>query len=63
VADELNERQTALVKEAKAGKVKEGLPDTEDQLLALARLGHLTATYKDGEWSFKAPSSRSSKKD
>lgn len=62
MADELNERQQALVKQAKAGKITEGLPDTGDQLHALARLGHLTATVKDGEWSFKAPSGRGKSK-
>ena len=63
MADELNERQTALIKQVKAGKITEEQPDTQEQLHALARLGHLVASVKDGEWSFKAPSSRSKSKE
>jgi len=37
----LNERQEELLKQVKAGKVTEDLIDTQDQLLTLARLGHL----------------------
>ena len=59
MADELNERQQSLIKQVKAGKITEEQPDTQDQLHSLARLGHLTAEPKDGEWSFKAPSGRS----
>jgi len=40
--DPLNERQEELIKQVKAGKVTEDLPDTETQLLTLARQGHLT---------------------
>ena len=62
MADELNERQESLIKQVKAGKITEEQPDTQEQLHSLARLGHLTAETKDGEWHFKAPSSRSKPK-
>ena len=39
--DPLNERQEELIKQVKAGKVTEDEPDTETQLLTLARQGHL----------------------
>lgn len=40
---ELNERQQALVSQVEAGKVREEEPDTEVQLLTLARLGLIRA--------------------
>jgi hypothetical protein len=43
----LNERQEALVEQVRAGQVTENEPDTEAQLLTLARMGHLTATSND----------------
>ena len=53
--DELNDRQAALVAQVRVGRVEEDLPDTEDQLLALARLGHLEAEHGADGWTFTVP--------
>lgn len=53
--DELNDRQNALLAQVEQGGVTEEAPDTEEQLLRLAQLGHLTAEYADGEWAFTIP--------
>lgn len=50
--DELNERQQALVAQVREGGVQEEEPDTEEQLLRLAELGHLNASHETGEWLF-----------
>lgn len=55
MAEELTDRQQALIAQVKAGDVEESEPDTEDQLLALARLGYLHAEAADGEWKFTVP--------
>jgi hypothetical protein len=55
MSDELNPRQQALVAQVKAGDVTETEPDTEDQLLSLARQGHLAASYGPNGWSFELP--------
>jgi hypothetical protein len=59
MADELNERQQALIEQVKAGDVTEQLPDTHEQLMSLARLGHLTAEPVDGEWKIEPVGGRS----
>lgn len=51
----LNERQEELVKQVKAGKVTEDQPDTESQLLTLARLGHLTISADEDGYHFSVP--------
>lgn len=51
----LNERQEELVKQVKAGKVTEDLPDTESQLLTLARLGHLSLDADEDGYHFSVP--------
>jgi hypothetical protein len=53
--DELTERQQSLIEQVKAGEITEKLPDTQDQLLALARLGHLNGNYREGQWYFSVP--------
>lgn len=55
VADELTERQQSLIEQVKAGEITEQEPDTSDQLLALARLGHLNGNYREGQWFFSIP--------
>lgn len=53
--DELTDRQRTLVDQVKQGQVQEQLPDTEDQLLALARLGHLEATHDEDGFHYTVP--------
>jgi hypothetical protein len=48
--DELNDRSKSLVAQVAAGQVTEDLPDTEEQLLSLARQGALTATHDENGW-------------
>jgi hypothetical protein len=53
VAEELNERQQSLIGQVKAGQVTEQEPDTESQLLTLARLGHLEFTHDESGYHFR----------
>lgn len=55
MAEELNDRQTALLDQVRAGEVTEQEPDTEVQLLTLARLGHLNAEHSEDGWTFTVP--------
>lgn len=55
MADELTDRQQSLIEQVRAGEISEKLSDTETQLLALARLGHLTANYREGQFYFSVP--------
>lgn len=50
--DELNDRQKSLLAQVAAGEVSEQQPDTHDQLLALARLGHLDASHDADGWHY-----------
>ena len=43
----LNERQESLIEQVRAGQVTENEPDTEAQLLTLARMGHLSLSTND----------------
>lgn len=54
----LNERQESLIKQVKAGKLTEAQPDTTDQLLTLARLGHLDAEPGPDGFSFSVPKAK-----
>ena len=51
--DELNERQQSLVAQVEAGKITEEAPDTQEQLLGLARHGLIEATENEQGWWFK----------
>lgn len=53
--DELNDRQQELIAQVQSGGVTEELPDTEEQLLRLAQLGHLEAEHDADDWHFTIP--------
>ena len=55
----LNERQEELLQQVKTGKVTEDLSDTTDQLLTLARMGHLDLREDEDGYHFTTPGAKS----
>lgn len=58
----LNERQESLLKQVKAGKITEDEPDTEAQLLTLARQGHADMESDEDGYHFTVPKGSAKKK-
>ena len=50
---EINDRFRSLISQVEAGKIEEDLPDTEMQLLTLARHGLVKAEHNEKGWWFK----------
>jgi hypothetical protein len=56
----LNERQEELIQQVKKGEIKESEPDTEAQLLTLARMGHLDLDSDEDGYHFSVPPAKRS---